>query len=171
MILSGEEIKRNIGSNIIINPYDETQINPNSYNLKLHNEMLIYKNEIIDPKENNETTKIIIPDEGYVLEPGQLYLGRTCEYTETHGFVPMVIGRSSVGRIGVSVHISAGFGDVGYCGFWTLQLTCIKKVKIYPFMKICQIFYNTVLGESFNYHSEKYQDSKGIVSSQLFKEL
>lgn len=171
MILTGKEIERRLGNDIIIEPYVAEQLNPNSYNLRLHNELLIYKGDILDPKENNETETLLIPEEGLVLEPGQLYLARTLEYTETRGLVPMILGRSSVGRLGITVHITSGFGDVGFCGYWTLQLTCVKKVRIYPNMKICQIFYHNVLGEYDNYSSKKYQGSTKIMSSQLYKEL
>lgn len=171
MILTGKEIERRLGNDIIIEPYMAEQLNPNSYNLRLHNELLIYKGDVLDPKENNETETLVIPEEGLVLEPGQLYLARTLEYTETQGLVPMILGRSSVGRLGITVHITSGFGDVGFCGYWTLQLTCVKKVRIYPNMKICQIFYHNVLGEYDNYSSKKYQGSTKIMSSQLYKEL
>lgn len=171
MILTGKEIERRLGNDIIIEPYVVEQLNPNSYNLRLHNELLIYKGDVLDPKENNETETLVIPEEGLVLEPGQLYLARTLEYTETQGLVPMILGRSSVGRLGITVHITSGFGDVGFCGYWTLQLTCVKKVRIYPNMKICQIFYHNVLGEYDNYSSKKYQGSTKIMSSQLYKEL
>ncbi len=159
MILTGKEIERRLGNDIIIEPYVAEQLNPNSYNLRLHNELLIYKGDVLDPKENNETETLVIPEEGLVLEPGQLYLARTLEYTETQGLVPMILGRSSVGRLGITVHITSGFGDIGFCGYWTLQLTCVKKVRIYPNMKICQIFYHNVLGEYDNYSSKKYQGS------------
>lgn len=171
MILTGKEIERRLGSDIIIEPYEAEQLNPNSYNLRLHNELLLYKGDILDPKKNNETESLIIPEEGFVLEPGRLYLARTLEYTETRGLVPMILGRSSVGRLGITVHITSGFGDVGFCGYWTLQLTCVQKVRIYPGMKICQIFYHTVLGEYDSYSSKKYQGSTKIMSSQLYKEL
>ena len=171
MILTGKEIEKRLGNDIIIEPYVAEQLNPNSYNLRLHNELLIYKGDILDPKENNDTETLVIPEEGLVLEPGQLYLARTLEYTETRGLVPMILGRSSVGRLGITVHITSGFGDVGFCGYWTLQLTCVKKVRIYPNMKICQIFYHNVLGEYDNYSSKKYQGSTKIMSSQLYKEL
>lgn len=171
MILTGKEIERRLGNDIIIEPYVAEQLNPNSYNLRLHNELLIYKGDVLDPKENNETETLVIPEEGLVLEPGQLYLARTLEYTETQGLVPMILGRSSIGRLGITVHITSGFGDVGFCGYWTLQLTCVKKVRIYPNMKICQIFYHNVLGEYDNYSSKKYQGSTKIMSSQLYKEL
>lgn len=171
MILTGKEIEKRLGNDIIIEPYVAEQLNPNSYNLRLHNELLIYKGDILDPKENNETETLVIPEEGLVLESGQLYLARTLEYTETRGLVPMILGRSSVGRLGITVHITSGFGDVGFCGYWTLQLTCVKKVRIYPNMKICQIFYHNVLGEYDNYSSKKYQGSTKIMSSQIYKEL
>lgn len=171
MILTGSEIKKNIGTNIIITPYDEAQVNPNSYNLKLHNEIAVYENEILDPKVENKIKTIVIPEEGYVLEPGKLYLARTLEYTETYNYVPILFGRSSMGRLGLGIHVTAGFGDVGFCGYWTLQLTCLNKVKIYPNMKICQIVYFTVQGDAQNYSSDKYQNSDKIVASQIYKEL
>lgn len=171
MILTGNEIKKNIGTNIIITPYDEAQVNPNSYNLKLHNEIAVYENDILDPKVENKIKTIVIPEEGYVLEPGKLYLARTLEYTETYNYVPILFGRSSMGRLGLGIHVTAGFGDVGFCGYWTLQLTCLNKVKIYPNMKICQIVYFTVQGDTQNYDSDKYQNSDKIVASQIYKEL
>lgn len=171
MLLTGREIHKRLGKDIIIDPFDNQQLNPNSYNLRLHNELLVYTAETLDAKTNNATKSIIIPEEGFVLKPGELYLARTYEYTETHGLVPMILGRSSIGRLGISVHLTSGFGDIGFCGHWTLQLTCVKKVKIYPFMKICQIFYQDVLGEFESYSSEKYQGSARIITSQLFREL
>lgn len=171
MILSGNEIIKNIGGDIIIEPFVKENINPNSYNLRLHNELMIYEDDILDAAKQNKTRKILIPDDGYVLQPGQLYLGRSLEYTETHGLVPILQGRSSVGRLGVTVHITAGFGDVGFCGYWTMQLTCIKPTKIYPKMKICQIYYQTILGDFEGYDSKKYQNSNSIQASRLYEEL
>lgn len=171
MILSGNEIIKNIGTNIIIEPFLQENINPNSYNLRLHNELMIYEDDILDASKQNKTKKILIPDDGYILQPGQLYLGRSLEYTETHGFVPVLQGRSSMGRLGVTVHITAGFGDVGFCGYWTMQLTCIKPTKIYPQMKICQIYYQPILGEFEEYDSKKYQNNSSIQASRIYEEL
>ena len=171
MILTGKEIEKRLGSDIIIEPYNEAQLNPNSYNLRLHNELMVYTADVLDVKQKNATETIVIPEDGYVLQPGQLYLARTEEYTETRGLVPMILGRSSVGRLGVTVHITSGFGDIGFCGYWTLQLTCVKPVRIYPDMKICQIFYHSVLGEYSEYESKKYQGSDGIIPSKLYKEI
>ena len=171
MILTGKEIKKRLGSDIVIEPYNEDQLNPNSYNLRLHNELMVYTSDVLDVKQKNPTQTIVIPEEGYVLEPGQLYLARTAEYTETHGLVPMIIGRSSVGRLGITAHITSGFGDIGFCGYWTMQLTCVRPVRIYPDMRICQIFYHSVLGEYEEYNSGKYQGSDGIIPSKLYKEI
>ena len=171
MILTGKEIKKRLGSDIVIEPYNEDQLNPNSYNLRLHNELMVYTSDVLDVKQKNPTQTIVIPEEGYVLEPGQLYLARTAEYTETHGLVPMIIGRSSVGRLGITAHIPSGFGDIGFCGYWTMQLTCVRPVRIYPDMRICQIFYHSVLGEYEEYNSGKYQGSDGIIPSKLYKEI
>ena len=171
MILTGKEIRKRLGDDILIHPYTDDQLNPNSYNLRISNELLIYKADVLDTKVNNETEIIKIPDEGLILEPGQLYLARTLEYTETRNLVPMIIGRSSIGRLGITVHLTSGFGDIGFCGYWTLQLTCIKKVRIYPNMKICQIFYHEILGEHDDYSSTKYQMSNRIMPSHIYEEM
>ena len=122
MILSGHQIRENLGTNILIDPFDEANLNPNSYNLTLHNELITYEEVVLDMAKPNRVRRIIIPPEGLVLGPSQLYLGRTVERTETHKLVPMIEGRSSIGRLGLFVHVTAGFGDVGFCGFWTLEM-------------------------------------------------
>ena len=114
MILTGPAIQKRIASGaIVIDPYDEKLINPNSYNMRLHSEMMVYRDEILDMRRPPKTERLAIPEEGLELTPGRLYLGRTLEYTETHGCVPMLEGRSSIGRLGLFVHVTAGFGDVG----------------------------------------------------------
>ncbi len=171
MILTAAEIRKHLGSRIIIEPFDESLLNPNSYNLRLHDELLVYEEVVLDMKRPNRVRRIKIPPDGLVLQPQQLYLGRTFERTETHGFVPMIEGRSSVGRLGLFVHVTAGFGDVGFRGYWTLEMFAIHPVRIYPFVPVCQIYYHTVLGEIEEYDSDKYQDSDDIQPSLLFKEL
>ena len=171
MILSGLEIKNRIGKDIEIDPYNENQINPNSYNLKLHDELLVYKDKIFDMKKPLNTEKIIIPKEGFILEPNKLYLGRTVEYTKTKNLIPMLEGRSSVGRLGMFVHVTAGFGDVGFEGFWTLEIFCVQPVKIYPDIEICQIYYHNIKGEYEKYTSEKYQKNTEIQPSCIYKDF
>lgn len=171
MILSGKEIERQINKNITIDPFNPDQLNPNSYNLRLHNELLVYDNHDLDMKSPNPVSKITIPEEGLLLETNRLYLGRTQEYTKTENFVPMLEGRSSVGRLGLFIHVTAGFGDVGFAGFWTLEIFCVQPVRIYPSVEICQIFYHTIEGDFVQYKSGKYQHNTDIQPSMLYKDF
>ena len=171
MLLSGVEIKRQMKlGNIVIDPFSEEQLNPNSYNLTLDSQMRVYTASCLDVKRENETKTIVIPEEGFVLEPFELYLVRSREYTETHGFVPMVQGRSSLGRLGLAVHITSGFGDIGFCGNWTLQLLSAKPLRIYAGMKFCQIYYQELRGAEAQteYFSEKYQGGRDIQASKSY---
>ena len=171
MILSGEQIRSRLGDSIFIDPFQEENLNPNSYNLTLHDELLIYEEVVLDMRQVNRVRRIQIPSEGIVLSPNQLYLGRTVERTETHNLVPMVEGRSSVGRLGLFVHVTAGFGNVGFCGYWTLEMFAVQPVRIYPGVSICQMFYHEVVGDIEEYASEKYQHNHDIQPSLLYKEL
>ncbi|MCI0738178.1 MAG: dCTP deaminase [Gemmataceae bacterium] len=171
MILSGNEIRRRLGHEIVIEPYQEEQLNPNSYNLRLHHELLVYEEVVLDMRKANRVKRIEIPPTGLVLSPNQLYLGRTVERTETHNLVPMIEGRSSVGRLGLFVHVTAGFGDAGFCGYWTLEMFAVQPVRIYPFVEICQIFYHEITGEVTAYSSKKYQHNRDIQPSMLYTEL
>jgi len=177
MILSGLEIKRQVErGNIKIDDFDTKRLGPNSYNLRLHNELLIYEDDVLDMKKPTKTRLLKIPPEGFVLEPGRLYLGRTIERTQTNTFVPMLEGRSSVGRLGIFIHVTAGFGDVGFDGFWTLEIQCIHPVRIYAGVDIAQIYYHTLEGEKTLYSSTKnqsgkYQGNKGIQPSYMYKDF
>ena len=171
MILSGREIESNLGSRIRIEPFEKSQLNPNSYNLKLHDELRVYDRLELDMSRENLSHTITIPGEGLLLEPNRLYLGRTVEYTATDGFVPMLEGRSSIGRLGLFVHITAGFGDVGFHGYWTLEIFCVQPIRIYSGVQICQIFYHTIEGDYDSYVSGKYQNNTGIQHSMLFREF
>ncbi|MBT4866755.1 MAG: dCTP deaminase [Planctomycetaceae bacterium] len=171
MILTGHQIQAEMGGNIVIDPFDESQLNPNSYNLRLHNELLVYEEIVLDMARPNRYRRYEIPADGFVLQPNKLYLARTMERTETHNFVPMLEGRSSVGRLGLFVHVTAGFGDVGFCGYWTLEMFAVQPVRIYPGIPICQIFYHAIEGEVTEYRSEKYQHNRDIQPSLLYKEF
>lgn len=170
MILSGEEIRQRLGNDIKIDPFRESQLNPNSYNMTLHTELLVYEEIVLDLKEPNRFRRIDIPLEGLVLSPNQVYLARTVEHTETHNLVPMIEGRSSIGRLGLFVHVTAGFGDVGFCGYWTLEMFAVQPIRIYAGVQICQIFYHTLEGSVCEYKS-KYQNNKDIQPSLLYQEF
>ncbi len=171
MILSGKAIAQHMGKEIVIEPYDPKRLNPNSYNLSLHNQLLVYENHQLDMKTPNPVKTLTIPETGLVLEPNKLYLGRTNEFTKTDRFVPMLEGRSSIGRLGLFIHVTAGFGDVGFSGYWTLEIFCVQPIRIYPNVEICQIYYHDIQGEYEPYSSGKYQNNTGIQPSLLYKDF
>ena len=171
MILGGLEIKKRLNKDIFIEPYDEKLLNTNSYNLRLHNELLYYTNNQLDMRQENKVERLIMPDDGFEMEAGKLYLGRTIEYTKTTECVPMLEGRSSIGRLGLFIHVTAGFGDVGFAGYWTLEMFCVQPIKVYPGVPIAQIFYHTVEGDFIPYASKKYQNNTGVQPSLLYKDF
>lgn len=176
MILTGSEIHARLGKDIEIDPFEESRLNPNSYNLTLHDELLYYEEIVLDMRRPNRYTRLIIPPEGLVLTPNRLYLARTVERTETHNLVPMLEGRSSIGRLGLFVHITAGFGDVGFKGFWTLEMFAVQPIRIYPGVEICQIFYHTIDGDVQEYASRnrkggKYQNNDDIQPSMMYRDF
>ena len=183
-MLTGLEIIRQVKlKNIHIDNFDESKINPNSYNLHLGNKLLVYS-DIIDPTddgmhnkgvrgyidsyENNPTREIEIPDSGLILVPNQLYLSTTVERTFAKNCVPCISGRSSIGRLGISIHVTAGFGDIGFDGKWTLEIGVLVPVKIYPNMEICQIYFEEVEGDSEIKYKGKYQFQDDVQPSKLF---
>jgi dCTP deaminase len=145
MILTDKTIIDEIAAgNIVIEPLIEANIGTNSVDLTLSNTLLIYTDHVLDVRKKPQTAEIIIPEKGMILEPGILYLASTVEYTETLRHVPIIQGKSSLGRLGLFVHVTAGFGDVNFRGHWTLELVCVQPVKIYPYMKIAQICYHDI---------------------------
>ena len=227
-MLTGDEIERQIKKgNIKIDPYDPGCINPNSYNLKLHPQLLIYERDHdranlmppvktdnvdkavdaaikslynpydtvkapdapaltldckvahkptieslsmapLDMKANNPTIEFTIPEEGYVLQPGVLYIGRTVERTSTDKFIPMINGRSSGGRLGISIHICAGFGDIGFDGTWTLEITAVEPVRIYPYAEIAQVCYFTPCGKVGKLYRGRYHGQVEATASRFY---
>ena len=171
MLLSGQAIQSQLGKQISIDPFQEDRLNPNSYNLALHDELLIYEEVVLDAAAPNRYRRIEIPLTEYTLQPNQLYLGRTAEFTETDGLVPMIQGRSSLGRLGLFINPGGSIGDVGYRGTWTLEMHCVQPVRVYAGMQICQIYYMQLPGEATDYSSDKSQDSRDIQPSLMFREL
>lgn len=167
MILSGRQIKEVQNDKIIIAPFHEEQVNPNSYNLRLHNQIGVYEDPILDMKRNNALKIFTIPTSGFLLEPHRLYLARTIEYTATDYYVPMLEGRSSLGRLGLNVHVTAGFGDIGFSGYWTLEMHAIAPIWIYPGVDICQIYYHTIEGD-YDLYQEKHAGNNGLEASKMY---
>jgi len=147
MILSDlqilSEIKR---GSIVIRPFRRKHLGSNSYDVHLGGWLALYRDEILDAKKHNRVHYFRIPDEGMILVPSKLYLGVTQEYTETHSHVPFLEGKSSIGRLGIDIHATAGKGDIGFCNTWTLEVSVRQPVRIYAGMPIGQLIYFVVQG-------------------------
>lgn len=170
---------------IVIEPYNRENLNPNSYDVTLANEICEIKvldGKCIDPKlstqENIESGNIelcsdTIGEHGYILEPNKFYLASSIEYTESHNHAPMLEGKSSLARWGMEIHRTAGFGDVGFCGTWTLEITVTLPLKVYAGMKIGQLCWMPTLGDSLplipydRKKDSKYSRQKGITLSSM----
>ncbi|NNE15995.1 MAG: dCTP deaminase [Saprospiraceae bacterium] len=156
MILTDVQILESIEKGeIVINPFDRKCLGTNSYDVHLGKYLAVYTEAVLDARKHNPIKEIIIPEEGFVLQPGTLYLGVTEEYTETHASVPFLEGKSSVGRLGIDIHATAGKGDVGFCNTWTLEISCVHPVRVYASMPIGQLIYFAVDGEIENYYNKK----------------
>lgn len=171
MILSGSKIKEEVGKgNIIIEPFNPEQINPNSYNFSLGETIKVYKNKLLDAKKNNEVETIIIPKAGLLLKPNRIYLGHTKEKMGSKKYVPIIRGRSSTGRLGLFVHITADLIDIGSINQWTLMLHAVQNVIIYPNTHIGQVTFWCIKGK-IELYKGKYQNSVGPMSSQSYKDF
>ena len=148
MILSDRRIREEIERRqIVIRPYRPDCLGSNSYDVHLGPYLAVYRDGALDARRPNAIEEFRIPARGFVLVPGQLYLGVTEEYTETHGYVPFLEGKSSVGRLGIDIHSTAGKGDVGFCNYWTLEMSVKLPVRIYQGMPIGQLIYFEISGE------------------------
>lgn len=171
MILTGTEIKRQVElGRLHIIPFHESNLNPNSYNFRLGNMLKTYKNEILDPKVENEYVEMTIPREGLVLKPNQLYLGHTIEEMGSDHFVPIMQARSSVGRLGLYIYLNSGLGDLGFKRQWTLELHVIHPLRVYPGMKVGQMLFWVPWGEILLYKG-KYKDAIGPQTSQIWRDF
>ena len=182
-ILTGPEIRRLAegnfgvkGERIVIRPFDPAKCGPNSYDVHLGDTVAWYVNaggtalgpsDIFDPLDPPRLESLKISPHGEVLRPGVLYLASTKEYTETHGLAPKLEGRSSLARGGLKVHLTAGFGDDGFCGHWTLELEVAHRYRIRAGMKIAQICYTTLLGDRQPYQG-RYQGQTAAPTPSRF---
>jgi dCTP deaminase len=171
MILTGQEIARRVRINeIVIDPFIPENVNPNSYNFRLHHELLVYQPGVIDPVEPLKTKSISIPGEGLVLEPQRLYLASTVEKMGSAYFVPTYAARSSVARLGMFINLSAPLGDIGFIGRWTIQLYCLQRVRVFPGMNIGQMMFWHVCGDVQLYKG-KYQGANRVYESLIYKDF
>ena len=148
MILSDKKILEEMKKgNIVIDPFNREKLGTNSYDVHLGKWLAVYEDKILDAKTHNKIKTFEIPDQGYILQPGILYLGVTLEYTETRNFVPFLEGKSSIGRLGIDIHATAGKGDAGFCNSWTLEISVKMPVRVYKGMPIGQLIYFEMDGE------------------------
>ncbi len=175
MILSDKRILEEMEKGtIVISPFDRKYLGSNSYDVHLGKWLATYKSDILDAKLHNEVEYLEIPEDGLILLPHRLYLGVTEEYTETHAHVPFLEGKSSIGRLGIDIHATAGKGDIGFCNTWTLEISVKQPVRIYRGMPIGQLIYFEVDGEVLtNYRtkpSAKYTErTDKPVESMMWK--
>ncbi|MFD8219243.1 dCTP deaminase [Streptomyces sp. NPDC059697] len=170
MILTGPEITAAAhDGRLTISPFEPDQVNPNSYNVRLGPTLLTYTAPVIDAHHPNPTTAVEIGPVGYVLQPGELYLGHTLEQVGSDTFVPLLFGRSSVGRLGLFVEITAPIGDIGFHGQWTLMLSPIRPLRVYAGMKIGQVMFFVSIGDIDLYRG-KYQAATGPQPSRYWRD-
>lgn len=171
MILTGPKIKRERQrSKLTIEPFDDKYINPNSYDFRLGDTLVVYENKTLDTKKANKTKTIKIPEEGIVLQPDTLYLGHTIETIGSNHYVPVLRGKSSTGRMGLFVHITADLVDIGFEGQLTLMMHAVQPLRVYPGMRIGQITFWQTTGD-IDLYDGKYQGSKLPQASQVYKDF
>lgn len=175
MILTDVDIKKAVNAGTIeISDFNEKMLGSNSYDLTLGKTLGTYKERVLDAKENNPFETFEIPEDGFILQPDELYLGVTTERTKALIYAPFIEGKSSIGRLGMSVHVTAGVGDIGFNGHWTLEITVQKPLKVYPGMPVCQIMFLLPLGTCgrpyFMKDSAKYKNQGAMpVPSMMWK--
>jgi dCTP deaminase len=157
MILSDKRILEEMEKGTIrITPYNRSCLGSNSYDVHLGKWLATYIDAELDARKHNKIEYFEIPEEGYLLLPHKFYLGVTEEYTETHAHVPFLEGKSSTGRLGIDIHATAGKGDVGFCGNWTLEISVKQPVRVYHGMPVGQLIYFPVEGEiEIRYNQKK----------------
>ncbi|NOR61555.1 MAG: dCTP deaminase [Rhodobacteraceae bacterium] len=171
MILTGNEITNQVrNGNIVISPFSEDRVNPNSYNFTLADKLDVYEEGEIDVRKQKPTRRIHIGPEGYVLTPGRLYLASTVEVLGSDSFVPTYAARSSVARLGMFINLSAPLGDIGFIGCWTLQLLAMNSIRLYAGMPIGQMMFWQVKG-NIDLYDGKYQGARGPLSSRIYQDF
>ncbi len=152
MILSGKEIEKQVkAGSIIIDPFDENNVNPNSYNYRLGDKYTIVSEKQSLEHDCEDENLTSIPEDGLLLQPGRVYLATTYEMIGSNTFVTLLIGRSSVGRLGLFLELSADLGNLGPAHKWTLELTCVQPMIVYPYMKIGQVSFWIPEGDIIEY--------------------
>lgn len=184
-LLTGNEIERLVKTGEIeISDFDSSRLNPNSYNLRLADTIGYYpmtkyhvKREngdivyYLDSGRKNDFETLKIPEDGIILTPGILYLANTMETTCANDLIPCISGRSSFARLGMQIHQTAGFGDIGVRLKWTLEITVVHPIRLYAGQEICQIYFEKPDGQVAMWYNGKYQNSGTVVPSKSYVDI
>lgn len=137
MILTGRAIADAVAQgDILLRDWVPRQLNPNSYNFRLHDHLI----HVADGEGFFDLPRPLdLGSEGVVLQPRNLYLGATAELIGSRRYVMTLLGRSSIGRLGLFLNATADLGHVGSCSRWTLELSVVQPLRIYPGMLVGQI--------------------------------
>ena len=144
---------------ISIAPFDKKYLNPNSYNVHLGNKIKVYRrNRVLDTLSDNPPDyEEEILDEGIILHPGNLYITNIEERISTNFYISSIDGRSSIGRLGLQIHATAGFGDIGFDGHYTLEMIPTVPIKVYKGLEIGQVYFEVPDGEVDFLYKGRYQ--------------
>jgi dCTP deaminase len=194
-ILSGKFIHESfLKGDILIEPFNVEQLNPASYDLTLGENLKVYEAvnyfhdvdhpckcyikplgsalNYLDSKKENLTKSFEIPNEGWILHPGIGYLMHTQEKVGTKKYVPVVDGKSSIGRLFIQIHATAGYGDPNFFGQYTLEVIVQHPVKVYKGMRFAQIRFHTIVGDVPLYNGNYVgNDAIGAVASKSWKQF
>ena len=171
MILTGNKIIEEVENNhIVIEPFNKDAVTTNSYDLTLSDKLVIYTDEILDPKKEPHTKIVEIPDEGYELKRGEFLLGSSNEFVGSDFYVPIVHAKSSIARLGLFIHITSGLFDIGCKCNVTFHLYATMPIKLYKNMPIAQLTFWKTHGDIKLYNG-KYQNDHGAVASRLYKDF
>lgn len=156
MIVTGPEIiKAQADGRILISPFDVSNVNPNSYNYHLGKRLICVEAD----RGGQKYTHFRIPDNGCILNPGILYLGSTAERIGSSSYAVTLLGRSSIGRLGIFLTATADLGHVGSDSCWTLEISVVQPVKVYPHMRIGQVAFWKTVGNAALYHGRYWGDT------------
>jgi len=169
-MLSKNSIARELKRGNIVVDNSKENLRNGFINVTLGNTLKVYEPPFLDVSNSSPTTEIVIPEEGYILKPNELYLGCTNEFTKTYGFVPLLSGTEELAAIGMEIHITAGFGDHGFEGTWTLEIVCTNPTKVYPGMPIGRIQYYPLIGDANIQYKGKYFRQVKPTASKLGEE-
>ena len=169
-MLNKEALEQEFIRNNIYVDEEEKNICDNYIEVTLGNTLKVYNAPYLSVTSPTSTKEIIIPEDGLVLKPNELYIGRTTEYTKTYGFVPLLAESEELASIGMEIHVTAGFGDNGFEGTWTLEIVCTNPTKVYPKMPIGRIYYYPLIGDANIEYRGKYFRQIDPTASRLSQE-